>query len=81
MEVIANVASFVAGANDFAGLAAMSATSHLMRAELKSIFFETVIWNQSFQARLNGSLDELDAPEFRYIRYASNRKQCVRQLI
>jgi hypothetical protein len=69
VEVIANIASFAMGANDYAGVAAMCGTSHLMYAALKPILYETVIWNDYLHERLLKSLDALDTSEFRYTRY------------
>lgn len=53
IEVIANIAGFVAGDNDYAGLAAMSLTSHTMQQELKPILYETVTWNPQFHERMH----------------------------
>jgi hypothetical protein len=76
IEVFAIVAGFAAGANDYAGVAAMCATSQLMHAELKPVLYETVVWNQYFQDRLALSLDQLDVPALRDIRYAPSRDVC-----
>lgn len=72
--MLATVAGFVAGANDYAGLAAMSLTSHTMHQELKPIFYETVIWNPVFHDRLHRPQEEREKPggsELRHIRYVS----------
>jgi hypothetical protein len=78
LEVLAIIAGFAAGANDYAGVAAMCATSQLMQAELKPVLYETVIWNSYFRERLHGSLNQLDAPEFRHIRYVCPRNMLQR---
>jgi hypothetical protein len=63
----------VAGANDFAGLAAMSATSHLMHTELNPILYETIVWNDDLHQRLHVSISGVAAPEFRYVRYVFSK--------
>lgn len=69
MEVLANVASFVAGANDYGTLAAFSSTSQLMQRELSSILHETVIWNDFLQERLKDCKAQGGYPDhFMYIR-------------
>jgi hypothetical protein len=69
LEIMANIACFMAGANDYAGVAAMCSTSHLMHAEIKPILYETVIWNDTFHVKLHRALEDLDVPEFRHVRY------------
>jgi hypothetical protein len=79
IEILTIIAGFAAGANDYAGVAAMCATSHLMHAELKPVLYETVVWNQYLQNRLDSSLSDSDAPPLRDIKYAPLRDVC-RQL-
>jgi hypothetical protein len=69
IEVWVNIASFVAGANDFPELAALCATSYKMKTEITPILYETVIWNDSFQKRLHESPNGLEAPELRHVKY------------
>lgn len=43
-----------------------------MHAEIKPVLFETLIWSDSKESRLQQSLDSSDALEFRYTRYVSS---------
>jgi hypothetical protein len=43
IEIFAEIACFVAGANEFGTLASLCATSKLMLQELKRVLYETVI--------------------------------------
>lgn len=68
------IAGFVAGANDYAGVAAMCATSRLMNAEVTPVLYETLFWNDSLHTQLHKSLGKLNNRKFRYARYVSPKK-------
>lgn len=85
IEILSEIACFVAGANDYGTLASLCATSRLMSQELKRVLYETVIFNDALLERLSvyqpdedcsdenddeGSSDEFDGPEeLLYIRW------------
>jgi hypothetical protein len=81
VEVLVNIAGFAAGANDYAEVAAMCATSRLMNAEIKPVLFETLFWNDSKESQLQQLLDNPNESEskLRYVRYVLS-ENVLRQL-
>jgi hypothetical protein len=55
LEILEEIACFVAGENNFGTLAALSATSKLMSQELKRVLYETIVWNAALIRRFVSS--------------------------
>jgi hypothetical protein len=75
VEVFVIIAGFAAGDNDYAGVAAMCGTSHLMNTEITPVLYETLFWNDRLHTQLrnllHGSADESIALKFRHTRYVA----------
>lgn len=68
IELLPNIASFVAGANDYGTLAALVSTSRQMQIEISPILFETVVWNSNLQMRMNACKGNENYPkDWKYI--------------
>lgn len=69
MEIFGEIASFVAGANEFGTLASLCATSKSMSQELKGILYKTVVWNDALLRRLRENYAVGECPlEFKHIK-------------